>query len=87
MLSRASAGVVAGFFLAAALLGLGSWCLPGPWQATIVPGLVAFVPLWLGLAGAAFAFRSGLRAWTWLGGLALACSCALWMLRALHWVQ
>lgn len=87
MWSRASAGVVAGFFLAAALLGLGSWCLPGPWQATIVPGLIAFVPLWLGLVGAAFAFRSGLRAWGWFAGLALAGFGALWTLRALGWVQ
>src|SRR3546814_6402406 len=43
----------AGFFLAAALVGLVGWALPGPWQSTIVPGLVAFFPLWIGAAGTA----------------------------------
>lgn len=87
MWSRAGAGIVAGFFLAAALVGLVGWALPGRWQSTIVPGLVAFFPLWIGAAGAAFAFASGRRAWGWLGGLALACFAALWALRALEWVQ
>jgi hypothetical protein len=87
MWSRASAGLVAGFFLAAALVGLVGWALPGPWQSSIVPGLVVFFPLWIGLAAAAFAFSSGRRAWGWLGGLALIGFGALWALRALGWVQ
>ncbi len=87
MWSRASAGLVAGFFLSAALVGLVSWVLPGPWQSTIVPGLVAFFPLWIGAAGAAFGFSSGRRAWGWLGGLALAGFAALWALRALGWAH
>src|SRR3546814_1510837 len=37
MWSRAGAGLVAGFFLAAALVGLVGWALPGPWHSTIVP--------------------------------------------------
>lgn len=86
MWGRASAGLVAGFFLAAALVGLAGWLLPGPWQSAIVPGLVAFFPLWIGAAGAAFAFSSGRRAWAWLGGLALAGFALLWALRASDWV-
>lgn len=87
MWSRASAGLVAGFFLAAALVGLVGWTLPGPWRSTLVPGLVMFFPLWIGFAGAAFAFSSGRRAWSWLGGAALIGLGALWTLRALGWVQ
>jgi hypothetical protein len=87
MWSRASAGLVAGFFLAAALVGLVGWVLPGPWQSTIVPGLVVFFPLWIGAAGVAFGFSSGRRAWGWLGGLALIGFGALWVLRALGWGQ
>ncbi len=87
MWSRAAAGLVAGFFFAAAIVGLTGWALPGPWQSTIVPGLVAFFPLWICCAGVAFAFPSGRRAWGWLGGLALAGLGALWALRALGWVQ
>src|SRR3546814_16786992 len=83
MWSRAGAGLVAGFCLAAALVGLVGWALPGPWQSTIVPGLVAFFTLWIGAAGMAFGLGSGSRAWAWQGGLALACFALLWALRAL----
>ena len=38
MWARASAGIVPGFFLSAALVGLASWMLPGPWQSTLVAG-------------------------------------------------
>src|SRR3546814_11703149 len=87
MWSRAGAGLVAGFFLAAALVGLVGWALPGPWQSTIVPGLVAFFPLWIAAAGMAFGLGRGRRAWAWLGGLALACFPLLLELRALGWGQ
>ena len=87
MWARASAGIVPGFFLSAALVGLASWMLPGPWQSTLVAGGLAFFPVWTGVFCLAFRFRSGARAW-WayillsaagLGGLAL--------LRHLQWVQ
>src|SRR3546814_19923068 len=82
MWSRAGAGLVAGFFLAAALVGLVGWALPGPWQSTIVPGLVAFFPLWIGAPGMAFGLGSGRRPWAWLGRPALACFALLWALPA-----
>ncbi len=37
MWGRFAAGVVAGFFLSVALVGLVCWLLPGPWQSTLVP--------------------------------------------------
>ena len=87
MWSRASAGLVAGFLLAAAVVGLVGRALPGPWQSTLVPGLVVFFPLWIGFAGAAFAFSSGRRAWGWLGGAALTGLGALWVLQASGWMR
>lgn len=87
MWARASAALLAGFLLAAAVTGLVAWLPPGPWQRAIVPSLVAFVPLWMLAALWAFSFRSGLRAWAWLGGSALAGFVLLWLLRAMHWVQ
>ena len=45
MWARATAGIVPGFFLSAALVGLVSWMLPGAWQSTIVAGLIAFFPV------------------------------------------
>lgn len=81
MWTRASAGVVPGFFLAAGLLGLCCWLLPGAWQATLVPGLIAFFPLWIGLVCASLAFSGGARAWAWLTALAVLALGLLWWLQ------
>lgn len=87
MWPRALAGIVAGFFLSAGLVGLVSWLLPGPWQSTIVGAAIAFLPLWMGLIAASFAFRDGRRAWLWLGAPALLSLGLLRALQALHWVE
>lgn len=87
MSARALAGLVAGFFVAAAAAGLVAWLPPGPWQAAIVPSLVAFIPFWMLAALWAFAFRTGLRAWVWLGASAGLGFALLWLLRTTHWVQ
>ena len=86
MWARASAGVVAGFFLAAGVVGLVCWALPGPWTSTVVGGLVAFFPVWMGVMGASFAFANGRRAWAWIGALAVLGMGALWGLQHLAWV-
>jgi hypothetical protein len=86
MWARALAGLVAGFFVAAAAAGLVAWLPSGPWQAAIVPSLIAFIPFWMLAALWAFAFRTGLRAWSWLGATALAGFALLWLLRVNHWV-
>ncbi len=87
MWSRALAGIVPGFFLAAALVGLCSWSLPGPWQATLVPALVAFFPAWMVVIGVGFFFRSGRQAWAWLGVAAIAATGLLWWLQSMEWVK
>ena len=86
MWGRATAGALPGFILAAALVSLLGRLLPGPWQSTLVPGLVVLFPLWIGIAAAAFRFGSGLRAWAWIGGLALLALTALLLLQATGWV-
>jgi hypothetical protein len=87
MWSRALAGLVPGFFLAAAITGLLCWLPPGAWQQTLVPGLVVFFPVWTGVAIVAFFFANGRRAWCWLTLAAVAATALLWGLKALHWVQ
>jgi hypothetical protein len=87
MWARAGAGVLPGFFLAAALVGLVGWLLPGLWESTMVAGLAAFFPLWIGVICAAFRFSSGRRAWLWLGGLALFALGLLWLLQMSGWVR
>jgi len=87
MWTRASAGVVPGFFLAAAVLGLVTWLLPGAWESTMVPGLLAFFPLWIGVICTALRFSTGTRAWGWLGGLAVSGLGLLWWLQWSGWVR
>lgn len=87
MWARASAGIVPGFFFAAGLLGLVSWLLPGPWESTIVVGLLAFFPLWIGIVCASLRFSSGRRAWLWLGALALSALGLLYLLQLSGWVR
>lgn len=85
MWGRATAGALAGFVLAAALVALVGRLLPGPWQSTLVPSVVLLFPLWVGIAALAFRFDSGLRAWAWLGGLALATLGLLRLVQATGW--
>lgn len=87
MWARAFAGLVAGFFLAAAVTGLVTWLPPGPWQNALVPSLIAFVPLWMLAALWAFSFRSALRAWLVLAGSATAGFAVLGLLRLADAVQ
>lgn len=87
MWARAGAGIVPGFFLAAALVGLVSWLLPGAWESTMVAGLLAFFPLWIGVLCIAFRFSSGARAWAWLSALALSALGLLWLLQLSGWVR
>jgi hypothetical protein len=87
MWGRALAALGPGFVLAAALVGLACWLPPGPWQATVVPGLVAFVPAWTLLAVAAFAFRDAARAWWWLGGGAVVATLGFSALRVAGWIE
>jgi hypothetical protein len=87
MWSRALAGIVAGFFLAAAATGLVAWLPPGPWQKALVPSLIAFVPLWMLAVLWAFSFRSPLRAWLTLAGCAALGFAALGLLRLTGAVQ
>ncbi|MDO1528073.1 hypothetical protein QMK61_04430 [Fulvimonas sp. R45] len=87
MWARVGAGVVAGFFLSAALVGLACWSLPGPWQGTLVPGVLAFVPVWVGVICASLQFASGRRAWLWLGASAVAGLGLLHALQTLGWVR
>ncbi|MCX7515385.1 hypothetical protein [Frateuria sp. STR12] len=87
MWPRLGAGVVPGFFLAAALVGLACWLPPGSWESWLVPGLVAFFPVWLAVACLSLRFASGPRAWLWLSGLAMLGLGLLRVLQQAGWVR
>lgn len=81
MWARAWAGLLVGFFLAAAATGLATWLAPGPWTSALVPSLIAFIPAWMLAAVWAFSFRTAMRAWAVMGGSAAAGFLLLWGLR------
>ena len=87
MWPRAFAGIVAGFFLAAAATGLLAWLPPGPWQRALVPSLIPFIPLGMLPALWGFSFRSRLGAWLVLGGSAAGGFAVLGLLRLFGAVQ
>ena len=87
MWARATAGIVPGFFLSAAIVGLVSWLLPGPWQSTLVAGGLVFFPVWVGVFCAGFQFRNGLRAWVVYSLASVLGLAVLALLRHLQWVQ
>lgn len=87
MWGRASAGVVPGALVAAALVGWICWLLPGPWQRALVPGLVGFFPAWIGVICASFKFGDGKRAWAWLSLLAVLTIGLLWTMQSIGWVR
>ena len=87
MWARALAGIVPGFLLSAGLVGLIAWALPGPWQGTIVAGVIAFFVVWIAVMGASFQFANGKRAWAWMSSLAAVSLGALWLLQWLGWIE
>ncbi len=67
-LSKTLAGLIAGFFLA--LGGSGLFVLSTPTMEGSIQAQLAMwtvVPLWLTALGSCYLFRSGARAWLWLG--------------------
>jgi len=87
MWARVSAGAIPGFFLSVAAIGLIDWLLPGPWQAALLPCMLAFCPLWVGVICASLKFADGKRAWLWLSAAAIVGLGLLRALQALHWVR
>jgi len=53
--------------LAVALVGLAALMSSNQHRDTL-PALLMFFPIWVALMAAAFLFKSGLRAWLWMGG-------------------
>jgi hypothetical protein len=68
-LSKTLAGLLLGFALAIGSSGLLSWAaadLALTIRSQLVMWLVA--PVWMGVLSGVYFFRSGKRAWAWLGG-------------------
>lgn len=64
------AGVIGGFGLGIAASGLLAYLSPGALdeQNKFQVAMWLVPPVWLGVLSGSFVFRSGRRAWAWLGG-------------------
>jgi predicted membrane channel-forming protein YqfA (hemolysin III family) len=73
-IGKTTAGVICGFIVALALSGLLVRLAPSASvDAAKAETAMLFVPLvWTGVFSVAYLFRSGLRAWLWLGAASLA---------------
>ena len=73
-LSKTLAGVIGGFGLGIAASGLLACLTPGALdvQNKFQVAMWLVPPVWIGVMSASFMFRSGLRAWAWLGGANIA---------------
>lgn len=81
-LGKASAGLVCGFGLALALSGLYVWLSPGGLMHSSAKTQFAMwlmAPVWVLVLSFCFFFRSGLRAWLWLGSATLVFFALLFM--------
>ena len=69
-LSKTLVGVIGGFGLAIAASGLLACLTPGALdvQNKFQVAMWLVPPVWIGVMSASFMFRTGLRAWVWLGG-------------------
>jgi len=69
-LSKTLAGVIGGFGLAIAASGLLACLTPGALdvQNKFQVAMWLVPPVWIGVMSTSFMFRTGLRAWVWLGG-------------------
>ncbi|SEM12893.1 hypothetical protein SAMN05428989_3139 [Pseudoxanthomonas sp. GM95] len=79
------AAILLGLPLSTALVGLIVLLWPGKLEVHTLPLLLLSFPVWIGVMAAAFACRSGARAWLWLGGATLLCFGALYAVKALGW--
>ena len=81
MLGKSTAAAILGLPLAALMVGFVA-LLSGDQARSTLPLLLLFFLVWVGVMTGAFMFRSGLRAWLWMGGATLAGYALLYVLKA-----
>lgn len=66
--SKSLAGAILGLALGLAASGiLNHWAMAIPFSTRLQLAMWIVPPVWMGVLGGVFFFRSGLRAWAWLG--------------------
>lgn len=86
MWAKVLAAILLGLPLSAAVIGLLALAWPGRPEIVTLPWLLMAFPLWVGVMSLAFAARTGLRAWLWMGGATALGYGLLHGLQALGWI-
>jgi hypothetical protein len=87
MWGRSLAAALLGLPLTVAIIGLVALLWPGDPMRTTLPWLLLSFPLWIAVMSVAFLFRSGLRAWCWMGGMSLLLFGLIHAARWLGWAE
>jgi hypothetical protein len=81
MWGKSTAAAFLGLPLSVLIVGLAALLSSDQATATL-PWLMVFFLVWIAVMTGAFLFKTGLRAWLWMGGLTLAGYTALHFLKA-----
>lgn len=85
MWAKSLAAALLGLPLTVGLVGLIALLWPGRQEIVTLPWLLMSFPVWIGAMSLAFAFKTGLRAWLWLGGAMLLCFALIHLSKWLGW--
>jgi hypothetical protein len=81
MWGKSTAAIFLGMPLSVLVVGFAA-LLSSSQSVTTLPWLLVFFLVWIAVMTGAFLFKSGLRAWLWMGGLTVAGYTALHFLKA-----
>lgn len=85
MWAKSLAAGLLGLPLTVGIIGLIALLWPGdPARSTLSILLMSF-PLWVAIMSVAFLFKTGLRAWLWLGGATVLCFVLIHVAKLLGW--
>lgn len=85
MWAKSLAAALLGLPLTVGLIGLIALLWPGELTRITLPWLLMSFPLWVAVMSVAFLFRTGLRAWLWLGGATVLCFALIHLSKLLGW--
>jgi len=81
MWGKSTAAVFLGLPLSVLIVGFAA-LLSSDQRTTTLPWLMVFFLVWIAVMTIAFLFKTGVRAWLWMGGLTVAGYAALHFLKA-----
>lgn len=85
MWAKSLAAGLLGLPLTVGIIGLIALLWPTPLERSTLSWLLMSFPLWVTIMSVTFLFKTGLRAWLWLGGLTTLCFVLIHLSKLLGW--